>query len=75
MYKAVSSSPAHHTDRVRDEVKCTLTKKKHTLHPKNEQRKQASEVEKNSSHIESAQKGDSEMWPQNPWLHKPHKKQ
>lgn len=52
----------------------TLTKKKHTLHPKNEQGKQASgaasEVEKYSSHKESAQKarhaGEWKMWPQNP---------
>lgn len=44
----------------RNEIMFTLTKKKHTLHPKNEQGKQASstasEVEKYSSHKESAQK-------------------
>lgn len=48
------------TDQGRDEIMFTLTKKKHTLHPKNEQGKQASgaasEVEKYSSHEESAQK-------------------
>lgn len=48
------------TDQGRDEIMFTLTKKKHTLYPRNEQGKQArgaaSLVEKYSSHKESAQK-------------------
>lgn len=61
----------------------TLTKKKHTLHPKNEQGKQesgaVSEVENYSSHAEPAQKarpaGDWKMWPQTPGSDKHTKKQ
>ena len=61
----------------RDEIMFTLTKKKHTPHPKNEQGKQASgaasEVEKYSSHKESAQKAKHERWrledvATKPWL-------